>query len=48
METYEFEVCLTVKVQAFTESDAYDLLNDTFGPGEDAGIEIVTSEIKER
>lgn len=44
METYTFEVCLTVEVEAFTESDAYDMLHDHFDTGSDAGVEILDAE----
>lgn len=46
METYEFEVTVTVKVDAFSEGDAKELVEDVFGPGNDCGVEVVDFNIK--
>lgn len=40
MNTFEFAVELKVKVEAYDEADALDLLEDTFGLGEDCGVTI--------
>jgi hypothetical protein len=45
MEEYEFEVHLRVKAAAFSENDARELLEDTFGLGEDCGVTIESREI---
>lgn len=47
MEAFEFEVCLRVKVEAFSKEDAKEVLDDTFGVGEDGGLEIKSITIKE-
>ena len=46
METYEFEITVKVKVEAFSEGDARELVEDTFGPGDDCGVEILDCTIK--
>ena len=45
METFEFTVILTVKVEAFDESDAKDMVLDIFGPGNDCGLEVINTKI---
>lgn len=47
MNQYTFTVCLEVKVEAFDESDAKDILHDTFDPGAECGVEITKLTIKE-
>ena len=46
METYEFEVTLRVKVDAFDRGDAKELVEDVFGPGSDCGVEVIDFNIK--
>lgn len=41
METYEFTLSVEVKVEAYSEEDAKDLVLDVFGPGNDCGVEVV-------
>lgn len=40
MNTFEYVVELKVKVEAYDESDARELLEDAFGLGEDCGVTI--------
>lgn len=47
MEKYAFEVCLLVEVEAFSKEDAKEALDDTFGVGEDGGLEIKSITVKE-
>jgi hypothetical protein len=47
METYEFEVCLRVSVEAFDKSDAKDMLHDMFDTGEECGVEVLDVQIKD-
>lgn len=44
METFEFEVKLKVRVQAFDESDALDTIMDAFAVGENCGTLVVDCE----
>jgi hypothetical protein len=44
MNTYEFEVVLKVKVEAFSETDAKEMLEDNFGQGDDCGVTIESTE----
>lgn len=46
METYEFDVRLRVSVDAFSEGDAKELVEDVFGPGSDCGVEVTDFNIK--
>lgn len=45
MREFEAEVRVKVRVTAFDDSDAKELIEDTFGPGEDCGVEIVKTSI---
>ena len=47
MNTFEYEVVLKVKVEAYDESDAKDLLEDAFGLGEDCGVTIESATFNE-
>ncbi len=38
---------MTVEIESFDESDAWDMLQDAFGIGEDVGINVLTCEYKE-
>jgi hypothetical protein len=40
MNEYRYTVELTVTVSAYDEDDAEELLNDTFGQGDDCGVKI--------
>lgn len=46
MNTYRYKITQTVEVQAFDESDAFDLVQDEFGVGEQMGIKVLTCEFK--
>lgn len=46
MNSYTFTLHLEVEVSAYSEEDAVDILNDTFGPGEDCGVTIVKTSIE--
>jgi hypothetical protein len=46
MDTYTFTVSLEVQVEAFSEDDAKELVEDVFGPGSDCGVEVVDFNIK--
>jgi hypothetical protein len=45
MKDYEVEVKVQVKVTAYDENDAKELIDDTFGPGEDCGVTIVNTAV---
>ena len=47
MNTYKYRVTLTVEVDAFYESDAWDALQDAFGIGDQAGVRVTDCEYKE-
>lgn len=47
MNTYSYKVTLTVEVEAFDESDAWDAVQDEFGIGEQMGVTITRCEYKE-
>jgi hypothetical protein len=47
MNTYEYTVKLTVKVDAFDESDAWEAVQDAFGVGEQMGVQVTDCEYKE-
>lgn len=47
METFRFVLAVEVEVEAFDETDARELINDNFGPGEDCGVEIKGLAVKE-
>lgn len=45
MNRYKATVTLEVNIDAFDETDARLALADTFGPGEECGIDIKNSEV---
>lgn len=47
MKTYKYSVNLVVEVEAFDPIDAEEAVRDTFGLGDQCGIEIVESEVEE-
>lgn len=47
MKTFKYSVNLVVEVEAFDEIDAAEAVRDTFGLGDQCGIEIVESEVGE-
>lgn len=47
MKTFTYEVVLTVRVQAFDDGDAFDLVQDAFGIGENCGTNVIECEYKE-
>lgn len=47
MNTYRYNVVLTVEVDAFDESDAWDAVQEQFGIGDNMGIKITDCEYKE-
>lgn len=40
METYEFEVTLKVRVEAYEQSDAEDAVSDVFATGDELGLTV--------
>lgn len=48
MNTYKFVLSVEVEVEAYDEHDAEDIVNDTFGPGEDCGVEVTKLEIRQK
>lgn len=47
MNTYEYEIKLKVKVEAFDESDAWDAVQDVFGIGDELGVTVTECDYKE-
>jgi hypothetical protein len=47
MQTYEYTVKLTVQIDAWDESDAWDALQDAFGIGDQTGVTVTDCEYKE-
>lgn len=47
MNTYTYKVALVVEVEAFDESDAWDAVQDAFGIGDQAGVEVIKCEYAE-
>lgn len=47
MNTYKYKVTLEVEVEAFDDSDAWEMLQDAFGVGENVGVTVVDCEYKE-
>lgn len=45
MKNFEVEVKVRVRVAAYDESDAKELIADTFGPGDDCGVTIVNTSV---
>ncbi len=44
MDKFKFTVVLEIEVEAFDYTDALDAIQDTFGIGEDAGINVTQCE----
>lgn len=44
METYVYEVKLTVQVPAFSEDDAWEAIQDNFGVGEYGDVSVTDCE----
>lgn len=47
MNTYKFTVLLQVEVDAYDESDAADAVQDVFGIGDSAGLDVTNFEVVE-
>lgn len=47
MEKFKYQVKLTVEVEAFDDSDAWDAVQDAFGIGEELGVTVTSCEYKE-
>lgn len=47
MNTYKFKIDLIVEVDAFDEGDAWDMVQDAFGVGENVGTRVIECEYKE-
>lgn len=45
MEQYEITLMLKVRIEAPNESDAYDVVYDTFGTGDACGVDVVEYEV---
>lgn len=46
MDKFKYQVNLVVEVEAFDESDAWDMVQERFGIGEDLGITVLDCEYK--
>ena len=46
MNTYEVELHIKVLVEAYDESDAKEIVYDNFGPGEDCGVTIISTNVR--
>ena len=46
METYRFALSVQVEVEAYSEEDARDMVQDVFGPGNDCGVEVKSLSIE--
>lgn len=47
MNTFKYEVKLTIEVEAFDEADAWEAVQDNFGVGENYGVTVVDCEYRE-
>lgn len=47
MNTYLVSVMLQVEVQAFNEEDAFEAVEDCFGPGDSCGLKVVEFEVND-
>lgn len=45
MNTYRFDLSLVVEVEAFDPIDAEEMIRDTFGLGDTAGLSVIESEV---
>lgn len=48
MNKFKYQVKLTVVVEAFDESDAWEALQDAFGVGEELGVTVTNCEYREK
>ena len=48
METFNYTVTLSVQVEAYDESDAWDAVQDAFGVGDNMGVSVTDCEYKEK
>ena len=48
MDTFTYTVRLTVEVEAFDESDAWDAVQDAFGVGDNMGVTVIDCEYREK
>lgn len=46
MNEYEYKVTLTVRVEAYDQNDAREIIDETFGVGDDGGLVIESSTVK--
>lgn len=46
--TYKYRVIMEVEVEALDEGDAFDLIQENFGVGEQLGISVTECTYKER
>lgn len=47
MNKYKYKVTLTVEVEAFDDSDAWDAIQENYGVGQEMGITVLDCEYKE-
>lgn len=47
MKKYKLSVLVEIEVEAFTDSDAYDIVQDCFGEGNSCGLNVIEFEVKE-
>lgn len=47
MDTYKYTIKLTVEIDAFDESDAWDAIQEAFGVGETGAVNVIDCEYKE-
>lgn len=47
MNEYEYEVVLKVRVKSFDPGDAWDMLQEAFGIGENCGTNVIDCEYRE-
>lgn len=45
MNTYSFSISLQVSVEAFDVQDALEALEDVFGPGDSAGLNVTNLKV---
>lgn len=48
MDKFRYTVKLEVEVEAFDEGDAFDLIQDVFGIGDQSGVTVTQCEYKEK
>ena len=47
MKTYTVELVIKAEVEAFDESDAKEIVSDIFGPGDDCGVKIISTNLRQ-